>query len=372
MKTSDKILLFFFIAALFLPSAAWFFLKPSGDDNLDNRSMGKLPELNILTIKEFPKEYTRYYSDSLPFRSCLITFYSELIYSIFKATESEKVVYGKDGWLFYKDREDGDPMSDYKRINLFTDEELTRITKNLEFLQKYSKDRGAEFILFIGPNKESIYGEYMPDSIARKQGRSRTEQLLNHLKANTSIRTVFPYDDIMEGKKNGFMYYKTDCHWNASGGYAASARLMKEFEISMPPVSSITISETEREGIEKEAGYDLQNVSGVKRLMKEPYETAVSGYNQIIPDTDPSDEITIRFHSDKGTQGKLLMSRDSFAGKMMPVISGHFKSCAYVLYKNFTKETIDQEKPDIVIYETVERYLPVLARRDFEKNENFR
>ena len=113
--------------------------------------------------------------------------------------ESNEVLLGKDGWLFYKTDTDGEPLYDYMGINSFTDDELaaaygniddmceTIYSHKLNAVLKAAGDRPvkAEYrpegkiylaVLMI-PNKEQVYSEYMPDTVEKISDRSRLTQL---------------------------------------------------------------------------------------------------------------------------------------------------------------------------------------------------
>lgn len=368
MNTAKKITLYSFIALLTLPSIIWTVVFPGLEqENLDNRALRKMPVLNVITMKEFPKEYEGYYADNLPFRNALISFYAELQYALLKNAESSKVLYAGNGWLFYKNRTDGDTIGDYKRITLFTDEELAKIAKNMSDLQAYLKKRGSDFILFIGPNKENVYSNYMPKWVLRNNQISRTEQLIKYLREHTDVKVVFPYEEILAEKDDCFLYYATDTHWNAAGGYIGTRKLMDLIGDKLPPLKEMTVKPSKREGAAAKAGYDLANLTGARRLITEPYELSVTGYGGADTVETSNTEGIIRYHSPSAKRGRLMMVRDSFAWMMIPIISRYYTDSEFIIYHNFKKEMIDLEKPDMLIYETVERYLPMLIKYDFSE-----
>ena len=61
-------------------------------------------------------------------------------------------------------------------INHFTDEELAAIAANLVSMRDGFNERGVDFYVTALPNKEIIYEEYMPDTVARVDTVSRAEQ----------------------------------------------------------------------------------------------------------------------------------------------------------------------------------------------------
>ena len=137
IKFRDKIVFFVFFSFLILPNFLWFFLEPNADKrNIENRVLKSFPILNGLTLKQFPKDFEGFYSDNLPFRNYFIKFYSFLQYNIFREVESERVIFAKDGWMFYKNVNDGDPIPTYKKIDSFSDSELKDSANSLVALKK--------------------------------------------------------------------------------------------------------------------------------------------------------------------------------------------------------------------------------------------
>jgi hypothetical protein len=54
---------------------------------------------------------------------------------------------------------------------------------------------------------------------------------------------------------------------------------------------------------------------------------------------------------------KLLMYRDSFTGYLKLPLSNHFFESTFIWDRNLNVERIDQEKPDIIVLEMMERFV---------------
>ena len=65
--------------------------------------------------------------------------------------------------MFYSFVSDGDPVSCYMGTNLLTEDDLKAIADNCVSQRDFLAEQGKEFVIFIAPNKERIYSEYMPD-----------------------------------------------------------------------------------------------------------------------------------------------------------------------------------------------------------------
>jgi hypothetical protein len=112
-------------------------------------------------------------------------------YYLLHRSTSPDVTIGSDGWLFFNDT-----LPDYRKDNLYTQKELERIRQDVLFTQDYLSKQGIEFILFISPNKASIYGEHMPQNIETQSGPSRTEQLVDYLQSTTDITILYPKENL--------------------------------------------------------------------------------------------------------------------------------------------------------------------------------
>ena len=328
-------------------------------ENTENRELAAKPVLNKDTYRTFPADFESYYNDRLAFRDQLITANSILNLRIFKDSASDQVVLGKENWLFYKN-ETENCIEDYKGTNLFTDDQLELIKNNLLQAEEYLSKRDIEFVLFIPPNKENVYGEYMPDYITKKSDTIRVDQLVDYLRSNTDIRVVYPKEEMDAYKDEYSLYWHYDTHWNSLGGYIGAKALLKELGIEVPEVEELTITP------DTFSGYDLANMMKLKDYyvenIGEDVNYLVSGYDTHNMQTIQADDPTaLIYQSDSPDERKLFMVRDSFAGGMAPVLASNFRS-TYMPHWNgfFEQSQIEEQDPDIFVYELVERRLDAL------------
>ena len=130
--------------------------------NYEQRVVAEKPIFSWKTIQNYPKEFEEYYNDNLPFRTQLIEINNLIDYFVFNTSPLDKVIIGKDGWLFYNPAPtdlDGEPLKDFNGENLYSPEELQIMASHLLSVRDTLQSRGQEFIVYIAPNKKSIYGE---------------------------------------------------------------------------------------------------------------------------------------------------------------------------------------------------------------------
>lgn len=141
-------------------------------------------------------------------------------------TATTVALFGKDNWLFLQNPNDGESLHDYIGDNAYTEEEMAAIAKHLTEQKTAIEEKGSEFVLLIIPNKEVIYPENMPSYIERVSEVTKTDKLVEYLRANTDITIAYAKDSYNKYKNDYLLYYKTDTHCNMQGSFVALAELL--------------------------------------------------------------------------------------------------------------------------------------------------
>lgn len=156
-KTKIVNIVFLFIAGAILITPIVFF-NYSGSGIAENRNLAPFPKMfNGEQInKGIFKELEKYVDDRFGLRKILIRINAYLCLRIFKTSPSDEVLIGKNNWLFYISKKDGDNLADFFKINKLSDKQLLSIKINLEDKANWCKANGIEFLFLIPPNKHSI------------------------------------------------------------------------------------------------------------------------------------------------------------------------------------------------------------------------
>lgn len=280
------------------------------------------------------------FTERLCARNKLIAFNSELTSLLTGGTymESTQVLLGKNNWLFYKTELDGHPLWDYMGINHFTDDELAAIAANLVSMRDGFNALGVDFYVTALPNKEIIYEEYMPDTVARVDEVSRAEQLANYIWDNTDLVYVYPKQALLDAKAEGQIYYQTDTHWNQKGAFVGMQQLMHEaYGVEAKNLDSVSFDITSND-----LAGDLAVIGGV-----------ADRYNidtTYVFDADTADKAQYR-------DEVALVVGDSFSGFLSTIAKGYYKEVHWIYTKDFTMSMLDEYDADVVIWESVERYM---------------
>lgn len=355
-KKISQIIILISFALIIFSWIAWFFLSKYSA-NYENRKMADRPVFNIDTYGTFADDYSSYFNDNLPFRNNIITLYSGIDYFIFGKSSNKDVLIGKENWLFYCADGDGQPMACYQGTNLYSENELKEFANNCMYQRDYLASQGIEFIIFIAPNKERVYNEYMPDEYGEPAEKYRALQVYEYLTNNTDLTVVYPYDELIKVKSiiNENIYCKTDTHWNYIGGYIGAKELLKKLGIDMPGIGS-------KELLIKENGdtsgdlASMLNLSNQLRFADKSY--LVEGYDEHNCDQIEYDFNGMwSFQSDGADPRCIYVIRDSFSSHMAFYVASQFDNSYFRHINTYSYDDLMECKPDIVVYETVERYL---------------
>ncbi len=358
-KKTAAVWLVCFAMLLLLPRVVWMAASDRfATEATENTAVQTVPKLTKENYKDYTASLESYYNSSVPFRSQLITLNSLLDLNLFREKSiNDKVVVGENNWLFYSAETD---IEDYKGTNLFTQQQLEVIADNLLTSKTYLDNREIEFVLFLAPNKETIYGEENLPSYYKKGEMTRAGQLVSYLKENTDIRVVYPEEEMRAYKDDYSLYWHYDTHWNAAGGYIGAKALLAELGIEIPPAEEMTFTPDDY------SGYDLARMMNLQKYYEEkkPKDTnyIVTGFDAHNMQAVSIDDATaLVYHSDSPDDRKLFMVRDSFAGGMAGVLASNFRD-SYMAHWNgfFEQSMIDEQDPDVFVLEVVERRLDYL------------
>jgi hypothetical protein len=354
-------LLFLLLICLPLADQVFKFLKPY--ELFEKRRLAEKPTFDSRQLFLYLKEYEDYYNDHFSFRSRLVYLNNLLTYKIFHTSPSDKVIIGKQGWLFLGNfNKYFDEIDYYRNRKPFTAEELRYWQILLEQRRDWLKRRGSHYLFTIAPNKSTIYPELMPDSIRKINFQSRQDQLIEHLKKYSTLNILDLRPALLEAQKNKRIYSKTDTHWNDLGGYVAYCEIIRHLKqyftfISPRPLNNFQIRQTEFTSGDLALMLSLPNVFWEYQWQ---IEAKIPLQARLVPDSDPKPRnnlVKISVHTcAAGQLPPIVMVHDSFAHQMKQFLSEDASKIIYVWdwSLNFYDKIIEKEEVKIVIDEMVE------------------
>ncbi len=325
---------------------------------LNERQQTHFPAINK-SLSRYIIAIESYFNENFGFRSQLIQTDSLLMVNLFNSSPNPQVILGKEGWLFYKSEnaDDGPGINDYEGKTPFSERDLARIDERVKSLNDWMAGQNMLLILLIAPNKQTIYGEYLPDYIRQQKGSSRYDQVKETLK-NNPVKFIDTVSLLQQAKKDNVLYRKTDSHWNNYGGFLVYQNIIQLVQTGYQ-VKVETIKDFDVTVVQKTDSGDLARMIGLQNYFQEKnivfvpkvpvniirdnyaYPTLYYNIKNVIPET---------------SLPKLLVFHDSFFTAIEPFLSRHFSSSIYI-WADLDTKIIEKEKPDIVIWEVAERYI---------------
>lgn len=250
--------------------------------------------------------------------------------------ESTQVLLGKEDWLFYKSTEDGDPISDFQGINHYDEATMQAVADKLTNERNQFANYGIDFYILSIPNKSSVYPEYMPDTIERKDTTSRTDLLMKYLEENTDLNVVDAKPTLVKAKKKKPVYYKSDTHFNQIGAFVTVQALKDKIDGKTDSLKDVKFDKV------------MNNYSGDLACLCDMQDT----FNDDIQYQLDAATVNTKIKSNK----RILVIGDSFSEVMQSIMSQYFAEVKTVNIWSFETSLLDEYKPDVVVWEHAERY----------------
>lgn len=305
-----------------------------------------LADVPVCVIEEgqpnlyYLSQWGEYFEDRFAFRQQLVTA-NALVYStLFRQSATDQVVVGKEGWLFY-----GGTLEDYQGKNLLTAREWFCLVHNLKLMQEYVESQGSQFLLTIAPNKNSLYGEYMPDRYL--QGTQKNIDLLAEKLKEAGVSYVDLYS--LFRKKDQVLYFQKDSHWNNQGAVLAYRALMEAMGKNHETYLNVPFSQQEvHTGDLDEMLYPLATKPEMNTVYEgtRKFQSSSQDYMENWIETTQPEK-----------SGTLLMYRDSFGESLLPFVAGEFEKAYFSRLVPYHLTQIEQYRPDFVVIQRVERRL---------------
>lgn len=267
---------------------------------------------------------------------------------------------GKNDWLFLGNSYD-DTVAKLKLAKTPTQQNLNEVEASFTKVSEAAARYGIKTLLIVGPNKSSIYPEYLPDGLNPSDIRY-SSFFLAKLRGISSLTVYDPTNDFLAVKDTeGLLYWKTDTHWNNKGAFLAFAGFARLMNLQPPNVSF-------KQG-ETHSG-DLIGISKLRDFPLDPQDNweVVWKDNPVWIEKEVPNEQKTTFGAatlvinDKPLSNQYVwVVGDSFAGALKQYFNATFHKVRYVGHWGQKLTTLPDEinkaekKPDLIVVVRVER-----------------
>lgn len=243
-----------------------------------------------------------------------------------------------------------------------TEEDCQKIMANLLSMQKELAEAGIYFMVFIPPDKEEIYGDFLPAGY-QLTWPDPLDQLVGYLHENApDLPVIYPKEALLNARNTGaydgaLLYFSNDSHWNFVGGYVGASELIKAVGEHFGHEGGMT-GHT----------FSLQSGGTVKPVYSynEPIQRAL---DKEVVSLDNGDPVYRSYYSTKLDYWpeKVYFAGDSFRHFMTEPMAEQFRSFVCVNRYYLDLDDVAAQAPDVFVLSPVGR----MARMAFMAIDGF-
>jgi hypothetical protein len=294
-------------------------------------------------VKEFFRGVEAFFADHFPGRNAFLAVAADLREAA-GFVELDKCYRGRNNWLFLGDNY-GLGVSKLRGSVFLSPDDLLRQRGRYEKMAETARAIGADFAIFIGPNKSSVYPEYLPPFIIPASERFITPLVASLQQAGLKIYD--PTDRLKRLKSKGLLYYRTDTHWNALGAYEAFEGFRAY--MGLPPLPPLTLTESPAlwPG-------DLVAIGGYTQFPL----TSGDNFELDWGESPPAwrEEYGLYLNAQATSDKSVWLFGDSFSEALKPYLMATFREIKFFRNSDFEAILGEQKRgPDLIIFEIVER-----------------
>lgn len=327
----------------------------------ENRTLAGLPQLprSLAQWETYPQRFDAYFNDHFGFRTLLLRLNSNFSAVMLGRLPSDKVIVGKDKWLFLA----GDQAIDqYRNRRPFSSVQLDDAREALSRRVRRVAELKAPYLFVVVPDKHTIYPEMMPSYLTRYERPSQLDQILAVAKA-AHVPMLDLRPALRLGKPDGLVYLKDDTHWTDWGAYLGYRAILSSLPLPDLPILPLDYQQfsvpTQFAG--ELAG--MANLPWVESTLTVDPSVSRCPFKLIGLQHQPDRIFSIGRSTCGNAKFKVVYIGDSFTYRVMRYLAQSFGEVVFVVRSGFTplrqiEPYLENEAPDLVIEELVERHLP--------------
>ena len=385
-RAADVLLALLFLAAIGSPLADNLLDLDPAPALDEKRALASAPSLprSLDAVDSFPEQFQRYFDDHLGFRDSMVRMNSAVRYELATTAGAirfsgstggfSQVLIGREGWLFYTGKDadglptDGRPIEDHLGLYRLEEETLARIARTLEDKRRFLDQNGIVYLLVIVPDKQTVYPEYLPESVRTGTAQNTIDQLIPYLRSKTAV-DVLDLRPVMLAKKREQknLYFRTDAHWNSLGAYWGYRAIVDRLAAALPQRTPRRMESFTIAGQTRYRNGDEAKLIGLENRLDD-YEYVIR-FDRPARATrindDPRERGDVIMAQDDATLPRAVVFRDSFGSALIPYLAESFGRTE-VYWGRWSprpgkREWLLARDPDVVIDIVVQRHLHKLS-----------
>lgn len=369
IKLSNLTLVLIFTGVIALPMLLNIIPQQSSEAILGDSGNNKPISFSVKNTSwdKIFHDFEGYFTSSFKNKEVIIKLNSLLRYMAFKTSSTPAVVVGKDGWLFSAIGQKSDPIADYRGTNLFSEEQLAKIQKNITEKSNWLKSKGIQFTIVIIPSTFHIYPEKLPNNIIPFSNENRLDQVSKVLKNCNEVNFVDLKDSLVKNKSKGLLYNKTSSGWNDLGAFYGYSCLMSNLSISTPNLTILSLNDFETKSAKVRGGELAEKIGIADFINQDSIQLIKKSKSMVKIEKKDNENITIS-EIEGSNLPRAIVIGDTYLDAQIPFFSESFSRGVFIKDNKIDNEILNQNNPDSVIYEISVDNLEALLSDDFNKD----
>ena len=359
----DKVLLWLVALSLALPGLALLVTGSRTNTLFENRPAEAWP---TPFGAGFTAAFERAFADRFGGRDLLIRMHHAAKVAVFGISPVNKVLVGRDGWLYYA----GDDGREFDRrrapLDAAAAQRAAAVAEGIRQRVRYLAERGAGYVMVVVPDKQTIYPEHLPAAHRGWTGVSPLDLLLATAAPEIRRHIVDLRQPLLAAKDLRQLYFRTDSHWNESGGWIGHLEVLAAVrrEMGLPEAAHPALPPVQPAGrvdgdLVKMMGVGGGRVEPALSLVRAPGWTACARSATGAPLEWGAPMQTLRCPS--AALGKVAIYHDSMGIGMLPLLAHEFQESLWVSDRKWNLAQLAAAAPAVVVDQVVERNLAAIA-----------
>ncbi|PLX07482.1 MAG: hypothetical protein C0596_11155 [Marinilabiliales bacterium] len=225
---------------------------------------------------EFQILAERYINENIGLRGTVIRINNQIDFTFYKKTGAEKVVIGKDNYLYENNYIDAYLGTDY-----IGDEKINSLSNQAKKCEEIMEDMSIKLLFVFAPGKASFYPEYIPENYPKLEKSTKTnyKEFKKSLQSNNLNYIDFNSWFInMKDTSTYPLFHKAGIHWSYYGMYLCADSLIKKVEKDInKDLPELSLENLEISSEQRHTEYDLGNLMNLYYPIK-TYDLAYPSY----------------------------------------------------------------------------------------------
>ena len=186
----------------------------------------------------FPRHFDGAFSDALGLRDVLLRWHNWVRLELLHIAP-KPVLLGKQRWMFYTFEHS---LQNWRGLYPMDERLLASWQRVIESRRDCARAHGAEYLFVIGPNKESIYPDYLPEGY-EPLGPTRLDQLIAWMQAHSDVVPVDLRPALRAARSTDtpehHLYCEEGSHWQGQGCLAAAQEILRLLAQRFPAIAQV-------------------------------------------------------------------------------------------------------------------------------------